>query len=50
MTWNSGEYGIHTDTAEQQKEMLDAIGLTMADLFGDMPPELMAKSFNLPQG
>lgn len=38
------------NTAEQQKEMLESIGLTMADLFGDVPPELMAKSFNLPHG
>jgi glycine dehydrogenase subunit 1 len=38
------------NTAEQQKEMLDAIGLTMQDLFGDIPPELMAGSFNLPHG
>ncbi len=30
--------------------MLDAIGLTMGDLFGDIPSELMAKSFKLPQG
>ena len=37
-------------TAEQREEMLEAIGLTMADLFGDIPPALMAKSFNLPQG
>jgi len=38
------------NTAEQQKEMLAAIGLTMADLFRDVPPELMAKSFDLPHG
>ena len=38
------------NTAEQQKEMLESIGLTMADLFGDVPPELMATSFNLPHG
>ena len=37
-------------TPEQEKEMLDAIGLTRADLFGDVPPELMAKSFSLPDG
>jgi len=37
-------------TPEQEKEMLDAIGLTMADLFSDVPPELMAKSFCLPSG
>ncbi len=37
-------------TAEQRNEMLAAIGLTMDDLFGDIPPELMAKSFHLPHG
>jgi glycine dehydrogenase subunit 1 len=39
-----------SNTAEQQKEMLETMGLTMADLFRDVPPGLMAKSFNLPQG
>jgi glycine dehydrogenase subunit 1 len=38
------------NTAEQQKDMLDAIGLTVEDLFGDIPPELMAESFHLPPG
>jgi len=38
------------NTAEQRQEMLDGMGLTMADLFSDIPPELMAESFNLPQG
>jgi glycine dehydrogenase subunit 1 len=38
------------NTADQQKEMLAAVGLTMADLFRDVPPELMARSFNLPHG
>jgi len=37
-------------TAEQRKDMLDAIGLTMDGLFGDIPSELMANSFNLPPG
>ncbi len=37
-------------TAGQRQEMLAATGLTMADLFGDIPPELMAKSFHLPHG
>jgi glycine dehydrogenase subunit 1 len=37
-------------TPEQRRQMLDAIGLTMADLFSDIPPELMAKSFKLPHG
>jgi glycine dehydrogenase subunit 1 len=35
---------------EQQQEMLDSIGLTMADLFSDIPPELLAHSFHLPEG
>jgi glycine dehydrogenase subunit 1 len=38
------------NTADQQKEMLAAVGLTMADLFRDVPPELMARSFHLPHG
>ncbi len=38
------------NTAEQQKQMLADIGLTMKDLFGDIPPELMCDSFALPQG
>jgi glycine dehydrogenase subunit 1 len=38
------------NTAEQQRQMLESIGLTMADLFRDVPPELMAESFNLPHG
>lgn len=37
-------------TAEQRQEMLATIGLTMDDLFGDIPPELMARSFDLPHG
>src|SRR5512135_2735880 len=37
-------------TAEQRKEMLATIGLSMDDLFGDIPPELMAKSLKLPHG
>ncbi len=37
-------------TAEQRSQMLEAIGLTMGDLFSDIPPELMARSFKLPQG
>jgi len=38
------------NTAEQQNEMLGALGLTMADLFADVPPELLAESFRLPHG
>jgi len=37
-------------TPEQRRQMLDEIGLTMADLFSDIPPELMARSFKLPHG
>jgi len=37
-------------TPQQQKEMLKAIGLTREGLFGDIPAELMAKSFDLPAG
>ena len=37
-------------TPQQQKEMLKAIGLTMEGLFGDIPAELMAQSFDLPAG
>jgi len=37
-------------TSEQQQEMLATIGLTMDDLFGDIPAELMGGSFDLPGG
>ena len=37
-------------TADQRQQMLDTIGLTMDALFGDVPPELMAESFSLPDG
>jgi len=39
-----------SNTAEQRQEMLAAIGLTMEDLFGDIPKDLMADSFNVPRG
>ena len=39
-----------SNTAEQRQEMLAAIGLTMEDLFGDIPKDLMAGSFKLPRG
>lgn len=39
-----------SNTPEQQKEMLAELGLTMDDLFGDIPAELMAESFDLPAG
>jgi glycine dehydrogenase subunit 1 len=38
------------NTDQQQQEMLKTIGLTMDGLFGDIPAELMAKSFDLPAG
>ncbi len=38
------------NTPAQQREMLDSIGLTVADLFSDVPPELMARSLRLPDG
>ncbi|MBN2133658.1 MAG: glycine dehydrogenase, partial [Sedimentisphaerales bacterium] len=37
-------------TPEQQREMLETIGLTMEDLFGDIPAELRARPFDLPGG
>ena len=37
-------------TPQQQQDMLDEIGLTMEGLFGDIPAELMAPSFDLPAG
>jgi len=36
------------NTAEQQKEMLNAAGLSMEDLFADIPKEFLEKQFNLP--
>jgi glycine cleavage system pyridoxal-binding protein P len=36
------------NTAAQQQEMLALLGLTRADLFRDIPPELVATSFHLP--
>jgi glycine dehydrogenase subunit 1 len=38
------------NTDEQRKEMLSEIGLKDEDLFSDIPPELMCKSFDLPAG
>jgi len=38
------------NTAEQQKQMLAEVGLTMDQLFADIPGELKCPSFNLPQG
>ncbi len=42
------EFIPHTES--QQQEMLAAIGLTMESLFADIPAELKAKSFHLPDG
>jgi len=37
------------NTPEQQKEMLRAMGLTMKDLFAEIPAGLMREKFNLPR-
>ena len=39
-----------SNTKQQQKQMLADIGLTLEELFADIPPELMCESFNLPHG
>ncbi len=39
-----------TNTAQQQAEMLKTIGLTMDDLFADIPDELKHPSFDIPTG
>ncbi len=39
-----------SNTPQQQKQMLAEIGLSMDELFGDIPKELMAKSFELKEG
>ena len=36
------------NTTPQQKQMLNEIGLSMNDLFADIPTELMCENFNLP--
>lgn len=36
------------NTAQQRKQMLSEIGLSMDDLFADIPSELMRENFNLP--
>jgi len=38
------------NTPSQQREMLDAIGVSMEDLFSMVRPELRAKSFDIPPG
>ncbi|MHC4508904.1 MAG: aminomethyl-transferring glycine dehydrogenase subunit GcvPA, partial [Planctomycetota bacterium] len=39
-----------SNTAQQQEQMLAEIGLTMDDLFGDIPAEFRAREFELPPG
>ena len=39
-----------SNTKEQQKQMLKDIGLSMEDLFADIPKELRYKDFKLPSG
>ena len=39
-----------SNTAEQQKQMLADIGLTIEQLFDDIPAELRYDSFNIPTG
>lgn len=39
-----------TNTAQQQADMLKTIGLSMDDLFADIPDDLKHASFNLPAG
>ena len=36
------------NTPEQQEQMLKEIGLSMEDLFGDISPDMMRETFNLP--
>jgi len=38
------------NTALQQQQMLAEIGLTMEDLFSDIPADMMYKDFDLPRG
>ena len=38
------------NTAQQRREMLDAIGITAEDLFADIPPQLRCKELNIPPG
>ncbi|MDD5459493.1 MAG: aminomethyl-transferring glycine dehydrogenase subunit GcvPA [Phycisphaerae bacterium] len=38
------------NTDQQRQQMLADIGMSMDDLFSDIPPQLMAKSFDLPDG
>lgn len=38
------------NTPQQQEQMLAEIGMTMEELFADIPGPLMCKSFNLPAG
>jgi len=38
------------NTPQQQKQMLKEIGLSMDELFADIPKELLGRDFNLPAG
>lgn len=38
------------NTDQQQKQMLGDIGMSMDDLFSDIPSQLLAKSLELPDG
>jgi glycine dehydrogenase subunit 1 len=38
------------NTEEQRRQMLAEMGVTREQLFSDIPPELMCRSFNLPHG
>ncbi|MBN1787009.1 MAG: aminomethyl-transferring glycine dehydrogenase subunit GcvPA [Sedimentisphaerales bacterium] len=38
------------NTPQQQKQMLDEIGLSMDQLFADIPKELLGRDFDLPAG
>ena len=37
-----------SNTASQQEQMLSMIGLSMGDLFADIPPQLTRDNFDLP--
>ena len=39
-----------SNTADQQKQMLSEIGLSMDDLFADIPTDLMGGPLEIPEG
>ena len=41
---------IQTERARQREEMLGDLGLTMDDLFADIPADLRCRSFDIPEG